>query len=244
MEFKKVPKRSRPQSAASLPHRPQPTKKTVTQNESNGHTQSILSGRSPNTKTPQKNHAHNSLRAYLFSKKATVILAVALIIVIGLLVNRPTTQNTSENQTAQQNQESPRDSSQAKIDNKATTPTYDTVTPKGKNIEELGGWKRVSPATSAPVFAYTDKIGDVAINVSQQPLPDTFKNDIDAKTADLAKRFNATTSFDIGATKAYIGTSAKGPQSVIFTTKTLLILIKSQKNIDTGAWSNYIKSLT
>lgn len=121
---------------------------------------------------------------------------------------------------------------------------YQTVLPESKSITQLGGWKRVSPPDSDPVYAYTDKINDIAISVSQQPLPDSFKQGgVDGKVADLAKKFNATTSFDAGTTTAYIGTSAKGPQSVIFTKNSLLILIKSQANIDEAAWIRYVKSL-
>lgn len=121
---------------------------------------------------------------------------------------------------------------------------YQTVLPESKSITQLGGWKRVSPPDSEPVYAYSDKIGDTSISVSQQPLPESFKKDgIDSEVADLAKKFNATTTFDADTTTAYIGTSAKGPQSVIFTKNSLLILIKSQAKIDEPSWIRYVKSL-
>lgn len=121
---------------------------------------------------------------------------------------------------------------------------YQTVLPESKSISQLGGWKRVSPPDSEPVYAYSDKIGDTPISVSQQPLPESFKKGgIDNQVADLAKKFNATTTFDADTTTAYIGTSAKGPQSVIFTKNSLLILIKSQAKIDDTAWVRYVKSL-
>lgn len=121
---------------------------------------------------------------------------------------------------------------------------YQTVLPESKSITQLGGWKRVSPPDSEPVYAYTDRLDDTAISVSQQPLPESFKQGgVDSQVADLAKKFNATTSFDAGTTTAYIGTSAKGPQSVIFTKNSLLILIKSQANIKEDSWVRYVKSL-
>jgi len=122
-------------------------------------------------------------------------------------------------------------------------PEYQTVLPGGKSADELGGWKRVSPPEKDPVFAYADEVSGIPISVSQQPLPNSFKTDTASHVADLAKAYNATTKITAGDTTVYIGTSAKGPQSVILTKKNLLILIKSQKTIDNVAWEEYVKSL-
>lgn len=125
----------------------------------------------------------------------------------------------------------------------ATTPTYKTVLPNKKSINELGGWKRISPPEKDPVFAYADTIGDVPVSISQQPLPESFKNNTDTQVAELAKKFNATTKIDAGDTAVYIGTSAKGPQSAILAKANLLIMIKSEKKIANTAWANYAESL-
>lgn len=121
---------------------------------------------------------------------------------------------------------------------------YQTILPSGKTITDLGGWQRVSPPESDPVYAYTDTIKGVSVSVSQQPLPDSFKDDADTQVTDLAKKFNATAQIDSDGVIVYIGTSAKGPQSVIFTKNDLLILIKSQQKISDTDWANYIASLT
>lgn len=123
------------------------------------------------------------------------------------------------------------------------TPEYKTVLPEGKNIGKLGGWKRISPPENDPVFAYSDHLDNVPISVSQQPLPETFKNDAANKVAEVAQKFNATDKLDIEDTTAYIGTSSKGPQSVIFTKNNLLIMIKSEKKINGASWISYIKQL-
>lgn len=125
----------------------------------------------------------------------------------------------------------------------AQSPAYSTLSPGGRPVEELGGWKRVSPPENDPVFAFTDQINGVEIAVSQQPLPASFRNDTDAQVAELAKKFNATAKIDAGTTVLYAGTSTKGPQSVIFTKMGLLILIKSQEKIDDGTWVKYVKNL-
>lgn len=122
-------------------------------------------------------------------------------------------------------------------------PEYQTVVPAGKSVEDLGGWKRVSPPENDPVYAYEDTIDGVGISVSQQPLPETFTGKIDHQVAELAKKFNATDKLDADGTTVYVGTSAKGPQSVILTKNRLLILIKSQKKISDASWVSYIKSL-
>jgi len=120
---------------------------------------------------------------------------------------------------------------------------FNTVIPTGKSIEQLGGWQRVSPEGSAPVYTYVDSIEGVPINVSQQDIPDSFGTNTNSKVAELAKNFNATNTLNVENLTVYIGTSAKGPQSVIFTKDKTLVLIKSEKEISGTAWTAYINSL-
>ena len=174
-------------------------------------------------------------KAFFSSCKKVYILvfAVAVIGVVGASTVIRHEQKVAQTQSSQNN-----------VNEILENLEYQTVLPESKSITQLGGWRRVSPSDSDPVYAYTDKINDVAISVSQQPLPESFKQGgIDSNVADVAKKFNATASFDAGTTTAYSGTSAKGPQSVIFTKNSLLILIKSQANIDEDAWVRYVKSL-
>jgi hypothetical protein len=126
---------------------------------------------------------------------------------------------------------------------KQGTPSYSTVIPTGKSISQLGGWTRVSPSSSDPSYAYVDKIGSTAIIVSQQPLPNDFKNDTARKVEQLAQGFNADAKITVGDTPIYIGTSSSGSQSIIFTKNNLLILIKSNDKISNDNWAKYISSL-
>jgi hypothetical protein len=123
------------------------------------------------------------------------------------------------------------------------SPGYTTVLPSGQSIVKLGGWVRVSPQDSQAVYAYNDTLDDVAISVSEQPLPGSFKDDVSGHVSELAKSYNATDSINASGTTVYIGTSAKGPQSVILTKDDLLILIKSEKQIKNATWSSYVASL-
>jgi len=120
-------------------------------------------------------------------------------------------------------------------------PMYETILPTGKTIDELGGWQRVTPNGTDPVFAYTDNVEGVTISVSQQPLPDSFKQNTDARIGELAKAYVPT---DVDGVKVYIGTSSKGPQSLIFTKNGLLINIKSEQKVSEAGWINYVKSLS
>ena len=122
-------------------------------------------------------------------------------------------------------------------------PSYATVMPDGKTIDQLGGWQRVSPPDKEPVFAYADKLGGVPITVSQQPLPDSFKDNVDSSMALLAQGFNAKDELKIDDMTVYVGNSIRGPQSLVFTKRNLLILIRSETKISDPEWASYIASL-
>jgi hypothetical protein len=121
------------------------------------------------------------------------------------------------------------------------TPTYDTIVPGGN---KKVSWERISPVNSDAVYAYADKISGVSVSVSEQMLPTSFINDTDGQIAQLATAYNATDIVTAGSVKVYIGTSIEGPQSVIFTKNSLLILIKSQTKIQDSAWVKYVESLS
>jgi hypothetical protein len=158
-----------------------------------------------------------NFRRLLINKKAAA-LAVIGCLVIGVLIYNSSTNSSNTD---------------------VKKPVYQTVLPKGKTISELGGWKRVSPPKSDPVFAYTDTIDGIPVSVTEQPLPQSFKSDTANQVATLANKFNATDKIDAGNLAVYIGTSAKGPQSVIFAKNNLLVLIKSEKKVSDASWAKY-----
>jgi len=125
------------------------------------------------------------------------------------------------------------------------TPDFQTLLPQGVSIEQLGGWTRVSPPDRNAVYAFADTIGTTKIIVSQQPLPKEFSdNNKQEHVADLANDYHAdryvTASNGI---KIFIGTSAKGPQSIIFTKSNTLVLIKSQAVVSDNSLIEYVDSL-
>lgn len=123
------------------------------------------------------------------------------------------------------------------------TPTFTTVLPNGKTSEDFGGWRRVSPSDRNPVYAYPDTLAGVSIIVSEQPIPDDFKSDLTGSIEKLSDGYSAGRTFDVDGTLVHIGKSAKGPQSLIFIKRDLLILIKSSSTISDDQWKTYIKSL-
>ena len=167
-------------------------------------------------------------KRFAISKKVIIIASVAVVaiavpVTAGIVISR---QNDVANIAAE----------------KGEQPTFSTILPKGKSIKDLGGWSRVSPTISDPVFAFNDKIAGVSVTISEQPLPKAFEGNPDAQVAELTKG-GAYNEITAGNTKAYVGTSSQGPQSVVFSKKNLLILIKSHQKIDNKDWSQYIESL-
>jgi hypothetical protein len=123
------------------------------------------------------------------------------------------------------------------------TPNFQTVLPVGKSIQELGGWARVSPPEKEPVFAYADMIDGTRILVSQQPLPETFKKSPGTELTKLAEQFLANETITVNDSVVYIGTSEKGPQSVLLTAHDLLILVRADTKIANEQWVSYLASL-
>lgn len=121
-------------------------------------------------------------------------------------------------------------------------PDYDTVVPKGMTPATIT-WTRVSPPDHNPVYTYIDTIGKVTINVSEQPIPDDFQVDPVASVEKLASSYNANQKIIVGSDTVYIGTSEKGPQSVIFIKNNVLVLIKTDTGLSTDQWMSYISSL-
>jgi len=122
-----------------------------------------------------------------------------------------------------------------------SNPSFSSITRDGLPAT----WKIVSPPGADPVYAYTDKINDVSISVSQQPIPDSFKPNIEENVEGLAQNFDADIKYKAEGIIIYVGTSAKEyrPQSAILVKNNLLILIKSKSPISEQDWIKYVNSL-
>lgn len=124
-------------------------------------------------------------------------------------------------------------------------PNFSTILPEHKTIEDFGGWQKLTPPQGGDSFyVYVDTVAGVTVNVSQQELPGKFKNNLSNEMTSLARAYNATNKLEAGDVKVYIGTSAKGPQSVIFAKDGVLVLMKSWSTISDADWIGYINTLT
>ncbi len=205
----------------------------------------------PATKTIEIKLSVPVIRSHPIVRRATKLLRrlgpkrrrLLLVTVVSLVIIGVSLVSWSRQQeiSAQKTDSSP----QNPLDQlKRGTPNFSTLLPDGKSVDDLGGWTRVSPENRDPVFAYTDVIDAIPISVSQQPLPDSFKEDTDAAVRNLALSNNATKAIDIDGGSAYVGSSTKGPQSVIFRKGETLILIKASTLIEDAKWQKYIQSLS
>jgi hypothetical protein len=123
-------------------------------------------------------------------------------------------------------------------------PQFATVLPKGKTIDQLGGWGRVSPPDKDPVFGYSDTLSGQHVVVSEQPLPDSFLKDAPGQMALLAKQLGANQQLiTTGNTVVYVGVSSTGVQSAVAIKLGLLILIRSAGAVSNNAWTDYVASL-
>lgn len=122
-------------------------------------------------------------------------------------------------------------------------PNFSALLPADKTIESLGGWQRLTPPGSDPVYVYADKLAGVRIRVSQQALPESFKSSPDAKLLEVARGYSATNPFEANGVKAYSGVSTQGPQSVLFVKNDVLVLVFADEEIQDAAWISYINSL-
>jgi hypothetical protein len=121
-----------------------------------------------------------------------------------------------------------------------TKPDFDYSLPKGKDAEVD---QAVKYDATKKVVNFVDSIGGVQITVSQQPLPAGFEENTQDKVQKLAEDFSATHPLTTATPTAYLGTDSKGPQTVIFAKKKLLVFIQSANKIDDHDWAEYITNL-
>jgi hypothetical protein len=133
------------------------------------------------------------------------------------------------------------DGSKGVLSTQDQKPDFTTLLPEGKESNTVSG--DVAYDALRKVTSYTDTIMGQNVTVSQQPLPEDFKDNPDEKVKKLAEGFSATDLISTSSPKAYLGTSIKGPQTVIFTKNGLLIFILSTGKIDKHDWAEYITKL-
>lgn len=122
-------------------------------------------------------------------------------------------------------------------------PEFKVLTPAGAGADRLGGFAKINPPGTDSVYAFADRVDGVLIKVSQQQLPQKFKND-PSSFNQMAEAFNANRTINVSGKDVYIGSSESGPQSILFIKDSLLVLITSESAISDQSWINYISNLS
>jgi len=123
------------------------------------------------------------------------------------------------------------------------TPEFAVLKPNNKRIEDLGGFARTSPQGAAAAYTYIDTIGGTRVKLTQQQLPQAFKEKPVTELEKLAKNFNASKLIQIDDIAAYIGKSEKGPQTLIFTKDDLLVFAVADNELEEVQWVQYVSGL-
>lgn len=123
------------------------------------------------------------------------------------------------------------------------TPEFKVLVPGGKRIEDLGGFAKVSPPNSAAAYAYVDSIGETRIKLTQQQLPQQFKEKPVTELEKLAKNYNASKLIQINDIAAYMGKSEEGPQTLIFMKDDLLVFAVAESELEEIQWVQYVSGL-
>jgi hypothetical protein len=185
----------------------------------------------PKLKKPKipKKHAKKAARALKSAPKWAYAVAVlvalpAFLITLGVINHKPATKKPS-----------------VQGESKVAIADFQTVTPDGDITNTTS--QKVTYDPGKKVASFTDKINGYEVTVSMQKLPDTFKPNIADNVKKVADQFSATTVLAVDNGSAYLGTSAKGPQSVVGYRGDLLVFMKSDTKIDAKAWAEYFNSL-
>ena len=126
-------------------------------------------------------------------------------------------------------------------ESKVAVPDFQTVTPNGDITDTTS--QKINYDASKKVASFTDKLNGYEVTVSMQPIPSTFKPNIGDNVKKVAEQFSANTVLSVDNGSAYLGTSPKGPQSLVGYRGDLLVFMKSERKIEDKAWSDYFNSL-
>lgn len=177
------------------------------------------------SKIPPK--IHKNPKAYL--ALCLIIAVVGVLLLVGHFAGKDSNKTSNNSGSGQQTSSEPI----------SHDPPFGPVLPsKGINKEKIA----YNPERNFAKF--DDRINGVAINVSQQPLPENLKKDPESGVEQLAESLGAKQPLQIaGGGIAYISESISGPQIVVLKKFNLLIFIKTGNRVEVDAIVDYINSL-
>ena len=116
---------------------------------------------------------------------------------------------------------------------------FDMVLPRGRDIPQ----DKIFYDAKRNFARYDDEINAVKASISQQPLPETFKDNPDDNVKRIAADFAATEKLSIDNQNMYYGRDENGPQTLILTKKGVLIFINTPKLVEIEALKLYAYNL-
>jgi hypothetical protein len=116
---------------------------------------------------------------------------------------------------------------------------FDIVLPRGRDIPQ----DKIFFDQKRKFARYDDDINGIKVSVSQQPLPEEFKNDPDGNIKNVAENFNAKEKLTFDEQSMYLGQSEEGQQTLILTKKSVMIFIVTASQIDKEALKLYAANL-
>jgi hypothetical protein len=123
----------------------------------------------------------------------------------------------------------------------AAVADYKTLAPDGDVTNTTS--QKITYDPKRKVSSFTDKINGYEVTVSMQPIPSNFKPAIGENVKKVAEQFAANTVLTVDNGAAYLGTSAKGPQSFVGYRGDLLVFMTSKQKIADAAWASYFNTL-
>jgi hypothetical protein len=181
-------------------------------------------------------------RSSKFYNKKTMAMAVLTLVVSGVFViraldNKPT-ENSGQSFTEENKLNQPNASTQAMEEPVTNDPEFPIVLPPGIPRDKIA----YNPDRK---FAkYDDQIGGVPLTVSQQQMPDNFRDDPRAGAQSIAKSLGADTELRYANNEvAYYFEGESGTQTAVFTKNNLLIFIRTAGLVQKDKLSQYIASL-
>ncbi len=160
-----------------------------------------------------------------------VVVVITSIIVMALLIPRLFFNNDDQKGGS---------SGQAGNSGATTQPDFKVSYPEGD--KDRASLSKTNYDPQRKVASFKDTVNAVEITVSQQPMPEAFKKDMDKEVENMAKGFNATDPIDTKI-KSYKGKSAQGPQTVITHNKEALIFLYASSELSDQVWKAYIDNL-
>ncbi len=168
------------------------------------------------------------------SRKQRIIGASALVVVLVAVLGSFVLFGDTKNNPAADTKDV--------LGKQTVTIDFKPLLPNGSE-SETSAHKTAVDGQNRPIYTFTDKIGITDLTVTEQPLPEKLKTNTDSELEKMAKDLYLTEVINASNPKAYMGTSIKGPQTVIFTKNGLLVFVQSQAKIDKDQWSDYITRL-